>query len=135
MHQGFRIYIFCLKSYVNGHRYGSLVEPAKIRQIQLSCLADCFYGHQSRILNKVYSKPLMHALSPCKGPVESNCLGVKCPKIFGRHMSGRQVSNICLGRHMSKIGKASYVQASSVQKLLWASYVWATHVWASGVQK
>ena len=56
-------------------------------------------------------------------------------KIFGRHMSGHQVSNICLGRHISKIGRASYVQASGVQNLLWASCVWASHVWASGVQK
>ena len=36
-------------------------------------------------------------------------LGVKCPKL--------------VGRHMSKIVKASYVQASGVQKLFWASCV------------
>ena len=43
-----------------------------------------FHGLQSRISNKIYSEPQMHALSPCKGSVESffnfiqNPLGVLC---------------------------------------------------------
>ena len=37
----------------------------------LSCLATRFYSHQSKISNKIYSEPLMNALSPCKGPNKS----------------------------------------------------------------
>ena len=44
---------------------------AWIGQVWLSCLAGHFYGLQSRISNKIYSEPLMHAFSPHKGPIES----------------------------------------------------------------
>ena len=66
--------MFCLKSYIEGHRngqLGSLAHSAWFWPVQLSCLAGCFYGLQSRISNKIYSEPLKHALSPRKGPVES----------------------------------------------------------------
>ena len=65
--------IFCLKSYIKGHRNGqldSLAEPARFRPNGLGCLAGRFYGLQSMISDKIYSEPLMHALSSCEYPVE-----------------------------------------------------------------
>ena len=38
---------------------------------EFTCLVGRFYGHLSRISNKVYSEPLMHDLSPCKGLIEN----------------------------------------------------------------
>ena len=79
MHQGLR---FCLKSYIEGHRNGqlwSLAEPAQSRPNGLRCQADRFYGLQSRISNKIYSEPMMHALLSCEGPVESNFNFVSSP--------------------------------------------------------
>ena len=66
--------IFCLKSYINGHRnglLGNLAESAKSGLVRLSCLAGRFYGLQSRISNKIYSEPLMRALSARESPVKS----------------------------------------------------------------
>ena len=36
-------------------------------------------GHKSRISNKIDSEPLKHALSSCKGPVESNFNFISIP--------------------------------------------------------
>ena len=41
------------------------------RQVWLSCLTGHFHGIESRILNKIYSEPLIHALFPRKGWVFS----------------------------------------------------------------
>ena len=38
---------------------------------QLSCLAGRFYGHNLGFQKKSYFEPLVHALSPNEGPVES----------------------------------------------------------------
>ena len=48
-----------------------LAEPTQSWPNELGCLAGRFYGLHSRISNKIYSEPLMHALSHCDGPAES----------------------------------------------------------------
>ena len=34
-------------------------------------VAGGFYGLQSKVSSKIYSEPMMHALSPWEGPVEN----------------------------------------------------------------
>ena len=67
--------MYYLKSYIYGHRIHqpcSLADSAQSRLIRPGYLAGRFFGHRSRISNKVYSQPLMmHGLTPCKYPVES----------------------------------------------------------------
>ena len=66
---------FCLKSKIKGDRnsqLGNLAESAKFWPYGRGYQAGLFYGLSSRILSKIYSEPLMYALSPCEGPVESN---------------------------------------------------------------
>ena len=45
--------------------------PIRILAVWQSCLTGGFYGLQCRILNKIYSEPLIHALSISKSFVES----------------------------------------------------------------
>ena len=52
------------------HQLGSLTEPTEFGLNWLTCLAEGFYGLQSRGKNKIYHEPLMHALSPWEGLVE-----------------------------------------------------------------
>ena len=62
--------IFHIKSWIKGHKIyllGSLAESAQSRPNQLSFLIARFHALWSRILNKIYSEPPMHALSSCEG--------------------------------------------------------------------
>ena len=64
---------FCLKSYIYGHeihQLGSLDRSLLIGLNGLSWLASGFYGHRSRISNKMNFEPLRHTLSTYEGPIE-----------------------------------------------------------------
>ena len=67
----------CIRVFAYNLRLKAIESISKSAQISqswpnwLSCLPGGFYGLQSRISNKRYSEPLMHALSPCQSPVES----------------------------------------------------------------
>ena len=60
------------------HQLGTLAESACNWLIWLSCLAFGFYGLWSRTSRKIYSEPLMYALSPCDRPA----LWRYCWKLF-----------------------------------------------------
>ena len=63
--------IFHRKSLI--HRAKNSAKPIQTntdRSNWLGCLAGGFYYHRSSISNKVFSEPLMHALSQSEGPIE-----------------------------------------------------------------
>ena len=70
--RGFRVYIFfeILDLCPQNPPARQLRLLACNGQIKLSCLADGFYGLQSRIPNKMYFDPLIHAVSPCECLIE-----------------------------------------------------------------
>ena len=64
--------IFCLKSYLEGHRIHQPQSLAKSAKSRLDKVPSCWIlGLQSWTSNEVYNETLMHSLSPCEGLTES----------------------------------------------------------------